>query len=357
MKRLSLFTLFITVLVTGTTAVHADTGGPDDFGYTFIDSQEPDGPIYDFEDISMSGSPITLNDDEVSAPIAIGFQFNYYGIPYDFVHISSNGFLSLLDGQPDGCCDGVSIPNIAFPNAIIAAWWEDFNPEEGGSIHTQMIGTAPNRSFIVQFTEVPFFGGSNDELTTHQYKLFEGSNIIEVHYERVDRGSNQVAGIEDELGSTGLEYLNDESIDTPEVVQYIPPINNQPPDCIASPSIDTLWPPNHKFVSIDILGVTDPDSDQVTITIDSIFQDEPLNTHGDGNTRPDGMGVGTSTAKVRAERTGTKKVPGDGRVYHIGFTADDGQDQCSGEVSVGVPHDRGRRSIPVDGGALYDSTG
>jgi len=135
-------------------------------------------------------------------------------------------------------------------------------------------------------------------------------------------------------------------------------IANQPPDCSqASPSIDTIWPPNHKFVAINVIGVTDPDGDPITITIDSIYQDEPVDTYGDGKFTPDGQGVGTDTAEVRAERSGTKKVPGNGRVYHISFTADDGRGgACSGEILVGVPHDQGQGSVPIDDGALFDST-
>lgn len=104
-----------------------------------------------------------------------------------------------------------------------------------------------------------------------------------------------------------------------------------------------------------MLGVTDPDDDPVSIVIDGIWQDEPVDTYGDGKFTPDGMGVDTSTAQVRAERAGTKKVPGNGRVYHIFFTADDGRGgSCEGEVLVGVPHDV--KDTPVDDGALFDST-
>ena len=133
-------------------------------------------------------------------------------------------------------------------------------------------------------------------------------------------------------------------------------LHNRPPDCSnAGPSIDSLWPPNHKFVGINVLGVTDPDGDSITISVDSIFQDEPTDTFGDGSFTPDGMGVGTDTASVRAERSGTKKVPGNGRVYHIAFTASDGVGgSCSSTVLVGVPHDV--KDTPIDEGALYDST-
>jgi DNA-binding beta-propeller fold protein YncE len=131
---------------------------------------------------------------------------------------------------------------------------------------------------------------------------------------------------------------------------------NRAPDCsFAAPSVEMLWPPNHQFVPVDVLGVTDPDGDPVAITVDSIFQDEPVDTLGDGSFVPDGQGVGTATAYLRAERSGTKEVPGDGRVYHVGFTAVDTLGaSCSGELTVGVPHDV--KDAAIDGGPLYDST-
>jgi hypothetical protein len=131
--------------------------------------------------------------------------------------------------------------------------------------------------------------------------------------------------------------------------------DNEPPDCSqAYPSAEILWPPNHRFAEIEVLGVTDPDGDDVTITIDSIFQDEPVDAKGSGRTAPDGRGVGSSIAEVRAERVGS----GNGRVYHIGFTADDGfGGTCSAEVLVGVPKSQGKKwRTPVDDGPLYDST-
>ena len=93
---------------------------------------------------------------------------------------------------------------------------------------------------------------------------------------------------------------------------------NLPPDCSAAfASIDQLWPPNHKMTSVSIDGVTDPESDPVTVSVVCINQDEPLNENGDGSTEIDAQGVGQSAALLRAERQGG----GDGRVYHIGFSA------------------------------------
>jgi len=134
------------------------------------------------------------------------------------------------------------------------------------------------------------------------------------------------------------------------------PCRNLPPDCSnAVACVATLWPPNHKYNEVSICGVTDPEGDPVTITVTSITQDEPLNTRGDGNTCPDAQ---LSPPAVRAERTGTPGIPGNGRVYAVNFTASDPSGaECSGTVFVCVPHDQGEHSTCIDDGQRYDSTG
>ena len=133
---------------------------------------------------------------------------------------------------------------------------------------------------------------------------------------------------------------------------------NQPPECSsAAPSITEIWPANHKMVSVNILGVTDPDGDSIGIAITHITQDEPVNALGDAHSFPDGAGVGTNTALVRAERAETRNPTGDGRMYHIHFEATDGKGGvCFGLVNVGVPRDRRPGGVIVNGGELYDST-
>jgi hypothetical protein len=67
------------------------------------------------------------------------------------------------------------------------------------------------------------------------------------------------------------------------------------------------------------------------------------------------MGLGTDTAQVRAERAGN----GNGRVYHITFTASDGQGgSCTKALALPiVDHDLSPDEMDdIDGGPLYDST-
>jgi uncharacterized repeat protein (TIGR01451 family) len=128
---------------------------------------------------------------------------------------------------------------------------------------------------------------------------------------------------------------------------------NHNPLCGAATAGPDLWPPNHKWVWSSITGVTDPDGGTISVTITGIWQDEPTNGLGDGDTAVDGQIGSGNTFAVRAERSGT----GDGRVYTIYFTATDGSGgSCTGSATIGVPHDQGNGSTPINGGALYDST-
>ena len=126
---------------------------------------------------------------------------------------------------------------------------------------------------------------------------------------------------------------------------------NDPPTLVnPRASVACLWPPNHKMVPISILGVMDPNNN-ATIKITSVTQDEATNGLGDGDTAIDAIINNDGTVLLRAERSGK----GNGRVYHIHFTASDLEGSVSGVVTVCVPHDKAT-DIAIDGGELFDST-
>jgi hypothetical protein len=126
----------------------------------------------------------------------------------------------------------------------------------------------------------------------------------------------------------------------------------RPLDCgSAEPTVATLWPPNHRLVEVGVQGLATPGGAPVVVAVTGVRQDEPLNGRGDGNTAPDAVLAG-GAAKLRAERSGG----GDGRVYHLEFTATSGGRSCQGSVRVCVPHDQGQGATCVDQGPLHDST-
>ncbi len=126
-----------------------------------------------------------------------------------------------------------------------------------------------------------------------------------------------------------------------------------PPDCSGAAAYSgVIWPPDHKMVSETIVGVTDPLNRPITIVVTAIQQDEAVSAPGSGNTSPDGSGIGTNIAMIRAERAG----PGNGRLYFISFSATTPGGKCTGIVPVFVPHDQGQGFFPIDTGLRFDST-
>jgi filamentous hemagglutinin family protein len=165
-------------------------------------------PTFNFQDISATGTFISLLDDEVSGAIPLGFSFSFFGTDYTNVYVSSNGFITVLPAQSDGCCSGQPLPTLptaGFPPAgVIAAWWEDFNLPQG-NIRYQTLGTPGSRTFITQYTNVPHYLGGPQ--VTWQIKLFEGSNNIEVHYPNAATdGGIHSAGIDNPTGTIGNQF-------------------------------------------------------------------------------------------------------------------------------------------------------
>ena len=158
-----------------------------------------------------------------------------------------------------------------------------------------------------------------------------------------------------ELIVTDDDPTNPKSSAPDEVVIHVRNVNDPPTCHLASANPSSLWPPTHKMLSVAIDGVMDADStyNMITLEINGVTQDEPINGLGDGDSSPDAAiqeGDPADSILIRAERSGT----GDGRVYEVSFTADDGFESCEGTVTVGVPHNR--KDTPVDSGQAFDST-
>src|SRR5438105_711650 len=63
---------------------------PDSYGYTCIDSLTVGGPSYVWENFS-SLNYLVLNDNTLSGPVPLQFNFSFYDTAYDHIIISSNG--------------------------------------------------------------------------------------------------------------------------------------------------------------------------------------------------------------------------------------------------------------------------
>ncbi|CAA6807771.1 MAG: internalin, putative [uncultured Aureispira sp.] len=157
-----------------------------------------------FAPVAGSGTSVSLSDDATTSALPIGFDFEFFCNTYSQFIISSNGYISFDLGAPQGCCSGQQLPNPTTPNNLIAFAWEDINPNSGGTIEYFTVGTAPNRQLIVNYINVPRFGGSNN--ITGQIVLHEGTNLVDIHTTSIVGSAFDVTtqGIENADGTAGF---------------------------------------------------------------------------------------------------------------------------------------------------------
>ena len=175
-----------------------------------------------FEDISSIGTKIDALsvagvDAQSLRPLNLGvadaepFKFEFYGDTYDKVVISSNGLLmpttadDLIAADLD-ISDSVDLSDTttrpAYPPRIapqlIAPFWDDlYGPfDDNGGVYEALLGEYPNRRYIVQWYRIAPTSDTNvNDLRNFQVILFEGSNIIEFHYDRTTSGARDTATI------------------------------------------------------------------------------------------------------------------------------------------------------------------
>lgn len=206
-----------------------DHGGPDGGGYYYIDSDDDanNAPVYDWIDISGDGTEIPMTDDSNQGPFALGFNVEFYGNTFSSVNVCSNGFLSFTSTST--AYTNASIPTSGEPNNLLAAYWDDLNPSNGGQIFYKQ-DTDPNGRlrFIVSWVGVPFY--LNAGSMTFEAIIYEDGNIF-YQYSSLDGGSHGLAsgtvGIENSDGTIGTQYsYNEEAIHEQMAIYFglTPPI-------------------------------------------------------------------------------------------------------------------------------------
>ncbi|HEV2105685.1 MAG TPA: fibronectin type III domain-containing protein, partial [Candidatus Eisenbacteria bacterium] len=101
-------------------------GGPDAFGYRWLDSDERAGPAFAWVDIATPANALALTgDDAITAPLPLGFSFPFYGHRFTSVRVCTNGFLSFDNTQPVFLNSG--LPGTGAPRDLVAPFWDDLD--------------------------------------------------------------------------------------------------------------------------------------------------------------------------------------------------------------------------------------
>ncbi|QQS36471.1 MAG: T9SS type A sorting domain-containing protein [Ignavibacteriales bacterium] len=187
------------------------SGGPDLFGYEWIDSDDPNGPDYVWNDIVATGTQITNwvstgssdpRDDGVAGPFPLGFNFKFYGNVKTQIYVYTNGIFA-FEPITANWYSNTSIPTATSPNSFIAPFWDDLDGRTQGTVHYKQDGN----KFIIQFTNWQKYSGTGS--LTFQ-AVFNLNGKVQFYYQTLTGTLNScTVGIENDLGTDGLQVVRD----------------------------------------------------------------------------------------------------------------------------------------------------
>lgn len=152
-------------------------------------------------------SGLSWLDDDQFSNYPLPFPFQFFGTTYSAINIGTNTKVTFGSDSASGSNYG--FPGSSTPNNLIAVWSDDNNQPTGSaapntSISVQTLGSAPNRTFVIQWHSVRY--GTTWNFQT-QLWLTEGSSVIQVKYGSTTGSAtnvNAAMGIENSTGTTSL---------------------------------------------------------------------------------------------------------------------------------------------------------
>ncbi|GIJ62978.1 LamG-like jellyroll fold domain-containing protein [Virgisporangium aurantiacum] len=170
------------------------------FGYTCSTEERPFVPA--------DQTVLPLTGDDKTIQVTLPFTVPFYGESATTAWVSTNGTLSIGDGTDADEYRGTSLPDRSTPNGVIAPFWDDLMVDGSASVRTAVLGTAPNRQFVVEWRNVIFF--SEDLRVTFEVILSENGDLAFTYAnlgpDPTSRGAYAAVGVESRTGGIGTQY-------------------------------------------------------------------------------------------------------------------------------------------------------
>lgn len=152
---------------------------------------------------------LPLTGDDAVTSVALPFTVNFFNQPYNEIWVDTDGMLFFTDpGGPvlTPCC--ANLPNVGSPDAVLYAFTDDLLVDASASVRTAVVGSAPNRQFVVDWHNVARFDNQTQRLNVEV--LLSEDGTITYDYSSLDnndeKGANALVGLEDQTGSQGVPY-------------------------------------------------------------------------------------------------------------------------------------------------------
>jgi len=270
---------------------------PDDslyyFAYDSHDTLYTECPSFPWREIAPSqggpGQALPFVQTDQTIPVALPFEFEYYGLMYDHVSVSTDGWLAM------GSTTMTNYSNRTLPSpdgihAMLAPFWDDLwhYSNEQGQICTYY--DSDQDIFLVEYSRVGHYSNANQQETFEVvffdpavYETVTGDGeILFVYRELTQNGIDySTAGIESPAERNGIQYnyngeypasgyaLHDELVikfttDPPELITSVP----QPSQGQLVPReyvLDQNYPNPFNPVTVIRFGLPEPSAVRLTL--------------------------------------------------------------------------------------------
>lgn len=176
--------------------------GSDDFGYTC------DVVPQRWIETRVSGFDTGLLGDDAYRLLPIGFAFPFYDQSYRYLYASTNGLLTF--GAGSKVSSNGEIPSSLSPNALIAAFWDDLavgSPYNTGEVYWTQGDDTAGQYLVVEWYNVTRKDSTNT--FTFEAILRPNGEVVLQYRSLLGKVNACTVGIEDQEGSTGLQYVHD----------------------------------------------------------------------------------------------------------------------------------------------------
>jgi subtilisin family serine protease len=176
----------------------------DSFGYSCV------APTADYTP-GTELLPFT-NEDQVT-PVSLPFRVPLYGKGYRNATVSTNGWVA-FEATSSSTPSNRTIPYTGSPNGALYPFWDDFYLESFSGVYTGVVGTAPNRTFIVEWRDVVFYSSRSNRVSFEA--LISENGEITFRYAGLggglETGTSATVGIENGSGTVAFQYSYNEGV-------------------------------------------------------------------------------------------------------------------------------------------------
>ena len=191
----------------------------DSFGYSCVDEDAA---------FTEAANVLALTGDDASVAVPLPFTFTFYGQEFNTAFVTTNGHMNF--NALNTAFTNVSIPSAGTPNAAIYPFWDDLVVDASASVRTELLGSAPNRRFVIEWRNVHVFADTTRRIDA-SVVLHENGEVLTQTRNLADdareTGGSATLGIENQTGTVALQYSFNESVlgIEPGVnsIRYLPP--------------------------------------------------------------------------------------------------------------------------------------